>query len=281
MDGATVKPGHMYCAVSDRHLMIENDTIIVTKGPKENRFRPSVDALFRSAAYHYRGRTIGVVLSGALNDGTSGMWAIKRMGGTSIIQSRQEAHFDSMPASVAQYTEVDYELIAAEIGPAIATITETATGMHKTDNSPDAATERFIEAEINIAKGGNALESGVLDHGTFSPLTCPDCHGALTEYREGDLRRFRCHTGHAHTAESLLTGIDDNIEKSMWEVMRGLEESQLLLNHMAEVHTHNGNTTVAAEYQDRAGHLAQSAQIVKAAILNKTLPGSQEVQPAK
>ena len=281
VDGATIKPGTMYCAVSDRHLMVENDTIIVTKGPRENRFRPSIDALFRSAAYHYRNRVIGIVLSGALNDGTSGMWAIKRMGGSSIIQCREEALFDSMPASVAQYTEVDHELRAADIGPTLANLTQTAIGMHKTDNSADHSTERFIEAEINIAKGGNALESGVLDHGSFSPLACPDCHGALTEYKEGELRRFRCHTGHAHTPETLLTGIDENIEKSMWEVMRGLEESQLLLNHMAQVHSHNGNSDAAREYQDRAGSLAKSAQIVKAAILNKDVPKEIRTQTSK
>ena len=267
--GVTIEPDTMYCAVSDRHLLVEDDKLVVTKGPKENRFRPSVDALFRSAAYHYRANTIGVVLSGALNDGTSGMWAIKRMKGTSIIQLRSEARFDSMPASVAQYTEVDHELPVAQIGPAIADLINAEISMHQQDKTVQPDTERFLEAEINIAKGGNALRSGVLDHGQFSPLACPDCHGAMTEYREGKLRRFRCHTGHSHTAETLLTGIDENIEKSMWEVMRGLEESQLLLNHMAELHGADGDNTAAGSYKNRAGHLAKSAQIVKSAILNQ------------
>lgn len=269
-NGERIRPGTIYCAVADHHLLVEGDEVVVTKGPKENRFRPSVDALFRSAAYHYRHRVIGVVLSGALNDGTSGMWAIKRMGGTSMIQLRSEARFDSMPASVAKYTDIDYELPAAQLAGQIEALTKRTPGMHKSDDSPDPAEERFLRAEINIAKGENALENGVLDHGKFSPLTCPDCHGALTEYKEGNLRRFRCHTGHAHTSETLLTGIDENVEKSMWEVMRGLEEAQLLLNHMAEVHTQSGNPSAAYEYQNRAGHLAKSAQIVKAAILNQS-----------
>ena len=268
-DGQRIAPNTIYCAVADHHLLVEGDNIVVTKGPKENRFRPSVDALFRSAAYHYRTRVIGVVLSGALNDGTSGMWAIKRMGGVSMIQLRSEARFDSMPASAAKYTDIDYELPAAQMAGQIDSLTKHAPGMHKSDDSPTPNEESFLRAEINIAKGENALENGVLDHGVFSPLTCPDCHGALTEYKEGNLRRFRCHTGHAHTSETLLTGIDENVEKSMWEVMRGLEESQLLLNHMAEVHTQSGNLGVAREYQNRAGNLAKSAQIVKAAILNQ------------
>ena len=268
-NGERIRPGTIYCAVADHHLLVEGEEIVVTKGPKENRFRPSVDALFRSAAYHYRRRVIGVVLSGALNDGTSGMWAIKRMGGTSMIQLRSEARFDSMPASVAKYTDIDYELPAAELAGPIHSITQRTPGMHKSDHTPNLETERFLRAEINIARGANALENGVLDHGVFSPLTCPDCHGALTEYKEGNLRRYRCHTGHGHTSETLLTGINENVEKSMWEVMRGLEESQLLLNHMAEVHTQSGKPGLAREYQNRAGHLAKSAQIVKAAILNQ------------
>lgn len=270
VDGAIIEPGTIYIAVADNHLMLENDQIVVTKGPKENRFRPSVDALFRSAAYYYRNRVIGVVLSGALNDGTSGMWAIKRFSGLSLIQCRDEALFDGMPSSVAEYVEVDYELEIEEMGSLLGKLAQKNTGMHKSDN-PDARTERFVEAEMNIAKGGNALKNGVLDHGEFSPLTCPDCHGALTEYKEGKLRRFRCHTGHAHTSDTLITGIDENIEKSMWEVMRGLEESQLLLNHMAEVSAQSGNATEARDYQNRAGKLAESAQMVKKAILKQSL----------
>jgi len=152
-------------------------------------------------------------------------------------------------------------------------LAKQSLGMHKSDN-PDMRTEKMVAAEINIAKGMSALENGVLDHGQFSPLTCPDCHGALTEYREGKLRRFRCHTGHAHTSATLLTGINENVEKSMWEVMRGLEESQLLLNHMAEVMKASGNLQESELYLDRAGNLAESAQIVKAAILDQGKKGA-------
>ena len=267
-DGMRMEAGTVYTAVSDYHLLIEDDYLVVAKGPQENRFRPSVDALFRSAAYHYRSRVIGVVLSGALNDGTSGMWAIKRFGGVSIIQSRAEARFDSMPTNVLQYVGCDHELSALDMGKVLNQICKNASGMKKNER-PDPATEEFLIGEINIAKGENALGNGVLDHGEFSPLTCPECHGALTEYKEGKLRRFRCHTGHAHTAESLMTGIEENVEKSMWEVMRGLEESQLLLNHMMEVMRQAGNEGEADHYKNKAGHLAKSAQMVKEALLSQ------------
>ena len=269
VDGMRIQAGTVYTAVADHHLLVENDRLVVKKGPRENRFRPSIDALFRSVAHHYRERAIGVILSGALDDGTSGMWAIKRFGGTCVIQSREEALFDSMPSSVHKYVEVDFELPAAAIGSQLAKLCKNVRTMEaKKYDQPAESIDAFMQAEIEIAKGGNALRNGVLDHGQFSPLTCPDCHGALTEYTEGKIRRYRCHTGHGFTSQSLLSGIDENIEKSMWEVMRGLEEGQLLLNHMAEVYEQHGNVPVAKAYKDRAGSLAKSAQIVKEAILN-------------
>src|SRR5688572_25460972 len=81
-DGAKIEAGRIYTAPPDHHLLIERGRVAVAKGPKENRFRPSIDALFRSAAYSYGPKVIGIVLSGALDDGTSGLWSIKRLGGT-------------------------------------------------------------------------------------------------------------------------------------------------------------------------------------------------------
>ncbi len=267
-DGETVEPGTVYTAIADHHLLVENDRIVVKKGPRENRFRPSIDALFRSVAYHYRERCMGVVLSGALDDGTSGMWAIKRFGGISIIQSRDEAIFNSMPSNVHQHVDVDHEVLASKIGPLLAKLCTKPVAMDTEEPKSPAEVDAFMRAEINIAQGQNALKNGVMDHGKYSPLTCPDCHGALTEYKEGKIRRYRCHTGHGFTSESLLSGISESIEKSMWEVMRGLEEGQLLLNHLAEISVSTGSEDVAEGYKQQAGQLAQSAQVIKEVILS-------------
>ncbi|NIJ52960.1 chemotaxis protein CheB [Dyadobacter arcticus] len=83
---------------------------MVKRGPKENRFRPSIDALMRSA------RVIGVVLTGFLNDGTSGLWSIKRFGGVTIIQNPQDALYPDMPRNVLEYVDVDHNLPLADIG---------------------------------------------------------------------------------------------------------------------------------------------------------------------
>jgi two-component system chemotaxis response regulator CheB len=100
-DGEEVRPGQVYIAPPDHHLLVELGRVLIKRGPKENRFRPSVDALFRSAAYAYGRRVIGIVLSGALDDGTSGLWTIKRLGGVAIVQQPEDACVPNMPRSVA------------------------------------------------------------------------------------------------------------------------------------------------------------------------------------
>lgn len=115
-DGDSIKPGLIYVANNDRHLLVEEGRVLVKKGPKENRFRPSVDALFRSAAYTYGSRVIGIILSGMLDDGTSGLWTIKQLGGVGIIQEPSEAMFPQMPENVLEYIEVDHRLPVADMG---------------------------------------------------------------------------------------------------------------------------------------------------------------------
>src|SRR5215213_5112597 len=108
VDGERIEPRRIYVAPPDRHLILENSHVRVTKGPKENRFRPAVDPLFRSAAYAYGARVIGVILSGALDDGTSGLWAIKYHGGVAVVQDPSDAEIPSMPQNALREVEVDH-----------------------------------------------------------------------------------------------------------------------------------------------------------------------------
>lgn len=115
-DGDAIEPGRIYIAPSDHHLLLERDYMRVTRGPKENRFRPAVDPLFRSAASAYGSRVVGVVLSGALDDGTAGLGMIKMKGGTAVVQDPAEATHRSMPLNALDYVAVDHKLPAAKIG---------------------------------------------------------------------------------------------------------------------------------------------------------------------
>ncbi|MEI6945969.1 chemotaxis protein CheB [Paraflavisolibacter sp. H34] len=203
-DGDLMETGRIYIAPPDRHLLLESNQVLVKKGPKENRFRPSIDALFRSAAYSYGARVIGVVLSGLLDDGTSGLWAVKRMGGLSVVQEPEEALCASMPSNVLEYVEVDYTLPSAEIGRLLPRLTGEEGRL---ESQPLQEELKRLETEIKIAAQQNAFDMGILNLGRPAPLTCPECHGALVELTEGNLTRYRCHTGHSFTQSSLLSGV--------------------------------------------------------------------------
>ena len=141
-EGASIKKDHIYIASPNLHLLVKKDKIILGRGPEENRWRPSIDVLFRSAAAAYSTRTIGVILTGLLDDGTTGMLAIKRSGGTCIVQDPNEAEYPDMPLSVLNNMEVDYSIGLAQMGEVIANITQT-----NPEEKP-APDDVIIESEI-------------------------------------------------------------------------------------------------------------------------------------
>ncbi|CAA9888927.1 Protein-glutamate methylesterase [Candidatus Methylobacter favarea] len=267
-DGEKLKQGMIYIAPPDHHLLLEHDHAVVRKGPKENRFRPSIDALFRSAAYEFGPRVIGVVLSGLLNDGTSGLWSVKRMNGIAIIQDPNDADHDSMPVSVLEYVDVDYSVPKEEIGPLI-------VGLMKEKISKKAAIskseKKLLQMEVKIALEDNAFEKGILDMGELTTFTCPECHGALVRLLEGKIIRFRCHTGHAYTASALLSGITESVENTLWETMRGMEEAILLLNKMAEQFTKAGQLSDAELFKKKADMTAEKARIIHESVFSQEL----------
>jgi two-component system chemotaxis response regulator CheB len=233
-DGEALRPGRIYVAPPDHHLLVERERVRLTRGPKENRFRPAVDALFRSAAYAFGPRVIGVVLSGYLDDGTAGLWAIKDCGGIAIVQDPAEALYPSMPNNALRHVAVDYVVgTRALIDLLIALVREPTMEEGVTPMA------KSIEIENRIALEDNALEAGVMTLGSISPYTCPECHGTLVQLRESVPTRFRCHTGHAYTISGLLAAIGESIDSTLWDAVRVLEERLLLLQQLAE---HAGDT---------------------------------------
>jgi two-component system chemotaxis response regulator CheB len=258
-DGDKIDPGRIYVAPNDRHMLLEKGYIRIAKGPKENRFRPAVDPLFRSAAYIYGPRAVGVVLSGALDDGTAGLWAIKLRGGTAIVQDPQDALHRSMPINALDNVEVDYKLPVSEIGPLLGRLV-------REDAAPEppaqpALGER-LRAELKIAEGRDAMEYGVARFGELSPFTCPECHGVLTMLHDGRITRFRCHTGHAYSADALLESATEQAEDRLWDAVRALDETVILLNQLGERFAKNGNTKAAQYCFGRAQEAYQRSQPV-------------------
>ena len=180
VDDEPLRAGHVYVAPPDRHLVLELGRVRLTQGPHENRQRPAVDTLFRSAAYVYGSRTVGIVLSGALDDGTAGLWTIKDRGGLAIVQDPDEALFPSMPRSAMQHVTVDHVVPAAELAALLLGLLKAPTPA-----GADTAVSRELDVVNHIAKGDSALEAGVMEIGPATPYTCPDCSGVLLRLSEG------------------------------------------------------------------------------------------------
>ncbi|MGN6675837.1 MAG: chemotaxis protein CheB, partial [Thermomicrobiales bacterium] len=228
VDGQPIQRGRVYVAVPDRHLIIDRGVVRVVRGPRENRHRPAVDVLFRSAARAYGPRAVGVVLTGALDDGTAGLLALKQRGGIAVVQDPTEALFSGMPESALKYVAVDYCVSLAAIAPLLGQL--AATPAAKEGEYPVSPE---MEYEYGVAsQDPAALENGARP-GKLTALTCPECRGPLWEIREGELVRFRCRTGHAFSADSMLEGQDVALEEALWYAYNTLLESALTADRLA------------------------------------------------
>jgi two-component system, chemotaxis family, protein-glutamate methylesterase/glutaminase len=266
-DGEMIKPGTIYIAPNDHHMIVQSDTISITHGPKENRFRPSIDALFRSAAYTFRERVIGVILSGYMDDGISGLWNIQRMGGTIIIQDPEDTEHPQLPLNVLEHLKVDYQLNGIDLGPIISGLVKKDPPKQKNKFSEDEL--KLMRNEIIIATKGNAFELGILNMGELTPLTCPECHGSLVKLAEGNILRYRCHTGHAYTASSLLEELTESIEGQLWQSIRGLEETNMLLLSIADQYEKLKNNEASSYFRMRADETLSRSKVIRSSAFQQ------------
>lgn len=266
-DNEAILPNRIYVAPPDHHLLIEDGHVRVTHGPKENRFRPAVDPLFRSAAFTYRNRVIGVILSGALDDGTSGLWAVKNYGGVAVVQDPADAEVSSMPESALRAVQVDYTAPVAKMAALLTSLSQQAAGLNIIPMKQDEQTK----AEIKIAESDSAFEQNILQFGHPSTFACPECHGVLSVLKDGERVRYRCHTGHAYSADSLLAAVTEKIEDNLYSAIRGIEESVMLLNHMGDHFAEANHPRLAALYFKKANEAEERAALVRQAIIHHEL----------
>jgi two-component system chemotaxis response regulator CheB len=278
VDLEEIKMGRIYVAPPDRHLLLETDHIRVTKGPKENRFRPAVDPLFRSAAYTFGAGVIGVVLSGALDDGTSGLWTIKERGGIAMVQDPAEAAVAAMPFNALRAVKVDYTLPVAQIGPMLAKLSLEPLKEIKYLNEEE---NKKTEMELHIAQEDENKVHPFFGLEKLSPFSCPECKGVLGIINDGKLVRYRCHTGHAYSADSLLASITEKTENTLWSAVREMEETAMLLNHLGDHFAENNNTHEAALYFQKAKEALQHSRQVRAIIHDHEQPGMEKIASTK
>lgn len=228
--------GHLYLAPSDHHLMLNKDgKILITKGAQENRSRPAIDPLFRSAAVAFGNRAIAILLTGYLDDGTAGMKVIERCDGICIVQDPEDAEYPAMPQNALNQVKVNYCLPISEMGGVLYQLIAREVGKRKAVPKDILIEAKIAERVLSDLASVNAL-------GTQVPFNCPGCGGVLWQVDKGSSLRFRCHTGHAYTAASLLAEQTGKIEETMWIALRMFEERRNLLTTMA-----NGQTGAARQ----------------------------------
>jgi two-component system chemotaxis response regulator CheB len=259
-DGEEIEHGRIYVAAPDHHMLIRPGRVLMRRGPVENRTRPAVDALFRSAAVSYGARVIGVVLTGVLDDGTLGLVAIKEAGGMSIVQDPEEAPWPSMPRHAIKNDHVDYVLRIAEMPELLNRLVREAAGLNGQLNGDIIAEDRIAELEVS------AMGTEGMTPGQPSRMSCPDCGGVLNEIADQDTIRFRCQIGHAFTAVGLESAIEDQLEKALGVAMRTHRDRHTLFTRMADAAQYQRKSHTAERWQRAAADAGRLAGIIEQAL---------------
>lgn len=261
-DGEPFNQGVIYVAPPDKHLLVKEGYLRVFRGPRENRSRPAIDPLFRSAGVAYGSRTIGVVLTGLQDDGSSGLAAVKRCGGVGIVQDPSDAAFPEMPLSALGATEVDY-------CPPLSELPELLDQLVREEAAATPPVPRDIALEAGIAE--RVMSDVSREHliGRPAPFGCPECGGPLWEMDDSSVKRYRCHVGHGYTAESLLADQSDALEKALWVALRTLEERANMLRKMANDEHSRSRASTSLHYGTRAREAEEHAANIRNVLLGE------------
>jgi two-component system chemotaxis response regulator CheB len=261
-DGEPLRPGHVYVAPPDSHLLVEDAHVRLSQAPRENGHRPAIDPTMRTAAAAYDGATIGIVLSGSRDDGTAGLIAIKARGGTAIVQEPDEALYPAMPRSAIAHLEPDAVLPIAQMARWI---------MNHGSNSDPPGGEHGMTLEDNtddprlaIADTGNEAPHSAAGRGTR--FTCPDCGGVLFERHEGNLERFECSVGHVFSIESLSNAQAEALENALWAAVRSLEDRAAMLKRLAGRASVGHHRRSATTFERQAEEALDRARTIRDAI---------------
>lgn len=259
-DGEPIETGTIYVAGPDHHMLVRPGRVLMRRGPNENRTRPAVNALFRSAALAYGGRVIGVVLTGLLDDGTEGLIAITAGGGTSVVQDPEEAEWPSMPRNALKRDHVGHVTRLAEL-PALLNrlvLEEAAPSVPLPD-------EYRIEDQM-AAQEFAVMESEIVTPGTPSHMSCPDCGGVLNEIATQHELRFRCQVGHAFTPLGLATAQSDELERALSVAARTHRDRIRLFEQMQTNAHERGLSRAEARWTEAADESARMIQVLEDAM---------------
>jgi two-component system, chemotaxis family, protein-glutamate methylesterase/glutaminase len=267
-----LEPGLVLVARPDHHLVVIDDVVMLTRGPRENGHRPAVDVLFRSAAKALGPRTIAAVLSGSLDDGSAGLRAIRSRGGLGIVQDPADAQYAGMPSNAIQAADPEYVVPVAEMPALLLKLVGTRapdlTPAAGTDDDPtdDAFSEQLLSTEVAMAEMTASAFQESDRPGTPAGLSCPDCQGTLFTIDDGDFLRFRCRVGHAWSAQSLLAEHRTAVESALWMALRALEEKAALCVNMSDRAQTSGAPLSARRFGEQANEAKDAAETLRELI---------------
>ncbi len=261
-DGERYQHRMVYVAPPDRHLLVAGDgTLHVSRGPRENRSRPSVDPLFRSAAVAAGPRVIAVVLTGSLDDGTAGLLAVKKQGGLAVVQDPADALYPSMPQSALAHAAVDHVAPIAAMGQLLARLVY----------EPIPAFTPPADRDMDLEAGMAGLERDAFTPddrpGQPSPYSCPDCGGVLWEIPEEQYVHYRCRIGHAFSPEAMLSAQDDLLEEALWSAMKTLEESARLSHRLAATERVRGHGWLVERFEEKERQARAQVEVIRRYLL--------------
>lgn len=262
VDGEMFHPGHLYVAPPDCHLLLGPDgRMRLSRGARENHHRPAIDPLFRTAARYYGPRVAGVILTGALHDGTAGLMAVRAAGGLAVVQDPEDALIAAMPRNAAQLAGLDYMVRIEELAPLLVRLTQDPVPLDPRVNPMDQM-ERMNE----IVDQDMARQAENRRHGEVSIFTCPKCSGAHWQLTEPGVG-FRCHVGHTHRGEVLLSEQTEALEAALWTAVRTFKEKWVLASQLARAERREGDPGAAARFEEQARQAAEFGHLIEDLLL--------------
>ena len=258
-EGEALQKGHIYLAPPDHHLLLEGNRLCLGYGPRENNSRPAIDPMLRAAAVCCGPRSVGVVLTGTLGDGASGLWALSQCGGITAVQDPRDAVFAEMPMNALNRAKPNHVVKLVDMPALFENLVQQPVGL-------PAVVPRSIKYELLIAKNGQSSMSEMDAIGRRSVLACPDCGGVMWEIDEDDLVKYRCHVGHAYGAELMSIALDENLRRALGSAQRAMEERVALAQKLYKQAVASGHQSLAETWSQKADEFEREMKIIRESI---------------